>query len=216
MFDPMRAYVSARGRAALVDALLAMQIAIVGLRAVGWAMVGLGWPSALARSAAHGALMSGPIVWLLLVATAVAFSSWLHRAACNLPALGADACLLPELAWLVLFSPLFSLVAFPRVVWRVWLASDPTPPPARRVRLLMVAWWPPLVASLAIACAGLPRSWRLPQEDAGWLALGEGLRVMAALACVALVRDVQRRQDEQWRDREQRRALPQPAPDRLR
>jgi hypothetical protein len=216
MFKWMQRYVSARERATLVDALLAVQIALVGLRAVGWVVVGLGWPGELARTAARGAQVSQPFVWVLFAATAVAFVAWLYRAAANLPALGAEGCLMPELAWLVLVSPVLSVLVFPRVVWRVWMASDPTPPPARRVHAWMAAWWPPLLASLTIACVGLPRSWRLPHEDAGWLALGEGLRVLAAVACAAIVRDVQRRQDEQWNDRERQRTVPEPATDRLR
>jgi len=215
MFEGMR-YESARERATLVYALLAMQIALLGLRAVGWLVIGLDWPGPLARTAARGAQMSEPIVWALFGLTAIAFSGWLYRAARNLPALGGPSGLVPELAWMALFSPLFSLLAFPRVVWRVWMGSDPTPPPNQRSRALMVAWWPPLLVALLIACARLPRSWRLPQEDAGWLALGEGLRVLAAVACVRIVRDVQRRQDEQWDDRQRQRACAEPAADRLR
>jgi hypothetical protein len=80
----------------------------------------------------------------------------------------------------------------------VWLASDPTPP---RRGWLVLGWWPPLIA------AWLTLAWPL---------VSAALLLGSALSLVAIVRDVQRRQDEQFFDEERRRAVPVPTAETLR
>jgi hypothetical protein len=215
MFKPMRAYVSARGRAQLVEALLAMQAALWTLRFGGWVAVALAPTSDLGRVLVRGAALSSPFVTVLLAVTVVAFAAWLARATANVPALTGER--LPSLpVMLAVVTPGVNLILTPHLLWRVWQASDPTPPPARRARRISLALWGPLFVALLVAHWGLPRPWA-PLAREAWLLQVQALAAtVAALACVALVRDVQRRQDEQWLDGERRRALPRPAPDALR
>jgi hypothetical protein len=46
--------------------------------------------------------------------------------------------------------------------------------------------------------------------------LQAALAVLAAASAIAVVRDVQRRQDEQWKDRARRARVPRPSADTLR
>lgn len=194
----MHGYVSARGRAQLVDVLLAAQIALYALRVAGAAYLGVAPDGGLAMMLARGERMSQPFLLMLFIATAIAFLFWLDRAARNLPSLAAANPIAPEHVVGVFFAPVVNLFAAPYVVYHVWRSSDPTPP--QRAWLLL-AWWPPLV--VASVTLGSPLV-------SGALLLG------AALALVAIVRDVQRRQDEQWLDVERRRNVPQPSADALR
>ncbi|MCA1665090.1 MAG: DUF4328 domain-containing protein, partial [Myxococcales bacterium] len=180
----MHEYVSARARAQLVDVLLAAQIALYALRVAGAAYLAVDDSGALATMSTRGERMLRPFLLLLFIGTAIAFLSWLYRAARNLPSLTGETCarIAAEHVVGVFFAPLVNLFAAPYVVYDVWLASDPTPP---RRGWLVLAWWPPLVA------AWLTLAWPLVS---GALLLG------SALSLVAIVRDVQRRQDEQFLD----------------
>jgi hypothetical protein len=89
-------------------------------------------------------------------------------------------------------------VVAPYVVRHVWLASDPTPP---RRQGLLLGWWLPLL--------GAPLAHSLPM-------VSSALLLVSALCLVALVRDLQRRQDERFLDDELRRAVPLPTADALR
>lgn len=196
----MHEYVSARGRAQLVDVLLAAQIALYALRVGGAAYLGVAPEGALAAMLARGERMSQPFLLVLFIATAIAFLFWLDRAARNLPSLtGTERKpIAPEHVVGVFFAPVVNLFAAPYVVYHVWLTSDPTPP---RRSWLLLAWWPALIAGAVTIRAHL---------------LSGALLLCSALALVAIVRDVQRRQDEQWLDVERRRAVPQPTADALR
>lgn len=189
----MHRYVSARARAQLVDVLLAAQIAIYSLRVAGSLFLLVAPDGELGRMLTRGARLSQPFLLVLFIATAIAFLFWLDRAARNLPAIGADEPIAPEHVVGVFFAPVVNLVAIPYVVRQVWYASDPTPP-ARP--WLIFAWWPPLLCGL--------------------LAFGAPLLLLSAAALIAIVRDVQRRQDEQFLDDELRRAVPLPTADALR
>ncbi len=90
------------------------------------------------------------------------------------------------------------LLALPQVVRHVWLASDPTPPGRQ---WLLVGWWPMLIFGLL---GVLP-----PVLEAALLLTSAG-------CLVAIVRDAQRRQDEQFLDQERRRAVPLPTGEALR
>ena len=195
----MREYVSARARAQLVDVLLAAQVALYALRAAGAAYLGVESEGGLAMTLARGERMSQPFLLLLFIATAIAFLFWLDRAARNLPSLTQTRNpLAAEHVVGVFFAPVINLFAAPYVLYHVWLASDPTPP---RRGWLVLAWWPPLIA------AWLTLDWPL---------VSSALLLASALSLVAIVRDVQRRQDEQFLDEELRRAVPLPTADSLR
>ena len=194
----MGRYVSARARAQLVDVLLAAQVALYALRFFGALFVTVAPDGDLGMMLARGARLSQPFLLVLFIATAIAFLFWLDRAARNLPALGAASPIAPEHVVGIFFAPVVNLVGIPYVLKHVWYGSDPTPP-ARS--WLLVAWWPPFLFA--------------------WLTLGSPivsapLMLVSAAALIALVRDVQRRQDEQFRDDELRRAVPDPTADALR
>jgi hypothetical protein len=206
----MPSYVSARGRAQLVEVLLAVQLALWSLRLGGWVVAALAPRSQLAGLLVRGAVLSSPIVVLLLVGSALAFLAWLARAASNLPALNG----VPLSRWRVARSLVWPAQAR-RLLWRVWHDSDPTPPAARRARLLWYGTWLPLGAAVLLDAYAPHLSLRL--EDDQWLLALQALcAVVAAGMGVPLVRDVQRRQDEQWLDRARRQLEPEPAADRLR
>lgn len=194
----MARYVSARTRAELVDVLLAAQIALYALRFAGALVLLVAPEGDLATMLTRGARLSQPFLLVLFVATAIAFLFWLDRAARNLQALGARKAIASEHVVGVFFAPVVNLVAIPYVVRHVWYASDPTPP-ARR--WLLAGWW----ASLLVGALGLTTTlWSAP------------LFLVSAVCLVGVVRDVQRRQDEQFLDDERRRAMPLPTADALR
>lgn len=195
----MRSYVSARARAQLVDVLLAAQIALYALRFAGALFLVFAPDGDLGRMLARGARLSQPFLLVLFIATAIAFLFWLDRAARNLPSLGAmRGPIAAEHVVGIFFAPVVNLVAIPYVVRHVWYGSDPTPPGRR---WLLLAWWLPLLA----AGLGLATPlWSAP------------LLLVSAACFVGIVRDVQRRQDEQFLDDERRRAVPAPTADALR
>ena len=212
----MRAYRSARELQQTVDVLLAAQIALLGLRVLGWIVVTIGGASELSHTIVRGVALSSPFLVLLFAATAVALLAWVYRAAANLPALGAGERLAPWLAVALLVVPVANLAAAPWVLHTLWVASDPTPPPARRSQALVRGWAAALGLSLAAGLmVGDPR-WDGLRTVAAWSLAQAALALAAAAACLAILRAVQRRQDEQWLDLERRRAVPEPAADRLR
>ncbi|HEX8954536.1 MAG TPA: DUF4328 domain-containing protein [Polyangia bacterium] len=194
----MDAYESARTRAQLVDVLLAAQIALYALRFAGALVLLVAPDGELGQMLARGARLSQPFLLVLFIATAIAFLFWLDRAARNLPSLGARAPIAAEHVVGVCFAPVVNFVAIPYVVRHVWYGSDPTAP-ARP--WLLAGWWP----SLLVGALGLAT----PLVSAP-------LFLVSALCLVAIVRDVQRRQDEQFLDGERRRAVPAPTADALR
>ncbi len=194
----MRSYVSARARAQLVDVLLAAQIALYTLRVAGALFLAVAPDGDFGQMLARGARLSQPFLLVLFVANAIAFLFWLDRAARNLPSLRAPSPIAPEHVVGVFFAPVVNFIAIPYVVRHVWFGSDPTPP-ARP--WLLVAWW----ATLCLGTLGLAMPlWSAP------------LFLVSAVCLVAIVRDVQRRQDEQFLDDERRRAAPLPTADALR
>jgi len=194
----MHRYVSARSRAQLVDVLLAAQIALYALRFAGALFLLVAPDGDLGHMLARGARLSQPFLLVLFIATAIAFLFWLDRAARNLPALGAPNAIAPEHVVGVFFAPVVNLCAIPYVVRHVWYGSDPTPP-ARG--WLLLGWWP----AFFFGVLGLSTTlWSAP------------LFLVSAACLVGIVRDVQRRQDEQFLDDERRRAVPLPTADALR
>jgi hypothetical protein len=195
----MRGYLSAKARAQLVDVLLAAQIAILSLRVVGALYLTVAPPDGdFALMMARGARLSQPFLLVLFIATAIAFLFWLDGAARNLPSLGARGAIAAEHVVGVFFAPVVNLFAIPHVVRHVWRSSDPTPP-ARA--WLLWGWWPSFL--LAVPTLGVPM-------------VSAPLMLVSAACLVGIVRDVQRRQDEQFLDDERRRAAPLPTADALR
>lgn len=194
----MRSYVSARVRAQLVDVLLAAQIALYALRFAGALFLLFAPDSDLGRMLARGARLSQPFLLVLFIGTAIAFLFWLDRAARNLPSLRARSPIAAEHVVGVFFAPVVNFVAIPYVVRHVWHGSDPTPP-ARG--WLLFGWWPPLLVG---ALGLMTPLWSAP------------LFLVSAACLLGIVRDVQRRQDEQFVDDERRRAVPGPTADALR
>ena len=91
---------------------------------------------------------------LLLLATAVAFIVWFHRAYKNLSALGADK-LRYGTGWAIgaWFVPILNLFRPKQIANDIWRASDPEQPPnqadgwrARPLPPLYTAWWTVWVA----------------------------------------------------------------------
>ncbi|MGZ3408093.1 MAG: DUF4328 domain-containing protein [Polyangia bacterium] len=195
----MSGYVSARPRAQLVDVLLAAQIALYALRVAGGVVVAVAPDGELGRMLERGARLSVPFLLVLFIAATIALLFWLDRAARNLPSLGARTTIAPEHVVGVFFAPLVNLAAVPYVLRHVWLASDPTPP---RRGWLVAGWW----ATLLLAGAG--GLWAS--------AFGAALMLASAACLLGIVRDTQRRQDEQILDEELRRAVPLPTADALR
>jgi len=190
--------VSAQVRAQLVDVLLAAQIALYALRFAGALYLLVAPDGALGSMLARGARLSQPFLLVLFIATAIAFLFWLDRAARNLPSLGARSPIAAEHVVGVFFAPVVNFVAIPYVVRHVWYGSDPTPP-ARG--WLLFGWWP----TLFVGALGLMTPlWSAP------------LFLVSAVCLLGIVRDVQRRQDEQFLDDERRRAVPGPTADALR
>jgi Domain of unknown function (DUF4328) len=197
----MQGYESARGRAQLVDVLLAAQIALYALRFVGGIYVAVAPDGDLGRMLARGERLSVPFLLVLFVVTAFAFIAWLHRAARNLPSLHVAVERLWGAFWLKhvvasFFVPLFNLLTIPYVVRQVWLESDPTLP---RRRWLVAVWWVSLLEAALIPPV-----------------LGAAFMLTSAVCLLGIVRDTQRRQDEQILDEELRRAAPLPTADALR
>jgi hypothetical protein len=174
------------------------------LRVLGgiWVAV-VGSSSALSRTIERGARLSAPFLLVLFIGASIAFLLWLDRATRNLRALEAPEPIEPEHAVGALLIPVVNIVTAPWVVRRVWLQSDPTPPPGGRDWLLIAGWWPTLLLSLLL-------------QPFGPSLLVDGLRLASALSLVPIVREIQRRQDEQWLDGERRRAVPIPSPAALR
>lgn len=193
----MAPYASARSRAQVVDVLLAAQLALWALRALGGFATALVPESGLGMMFARGAPMSAPFLLVLFIATAIALLFWVDRSARNLPSLGAPKAIASEHAVGVFFAPLFNLVAIPYVVHHVWMGSDPTPPGRR---WLILTWWPSLLLAFAAQQALVTSL----------------LMVVSAASLTAIVRDTQRRQDEQHLDDLLRSDLPLPTGNSLR
>ena len=188
----MSGYESARSRAQLVDVLLAAQIALYTLRVAGAAYLRVAPDGGLALMLTRGERMSQPFLLVLFIATAIAFLFWLDRAARNLPGLGVDKPIAPEHVIGVFFAPIVNFIAIPYVVRHVWYGSDPTRP---RRRWLLPAWW--VLLFQAAFAVGEPL-------------VNAPMMLASAVCLLAIVRDTQRRQDEQILDEELRRAVPLP------
>jgi Domain of unknown function (DUF4328) len=194
----MQGYESARPRAQFVDVLLAAQIALYALRVTGAAYLRVAPDGGLAPMLARGERVSLPFLLVLFFATAIAFLFWLDRAARNLPALGADKPIAPAHVVGLFFAPIVNFIGIPYVVRLVWYGSDPTLP---RRRWLLPAWW--VLLFEAAFAVGEPL-------------VNAPMMLISAACLLAIVRDVQRRQDEQFLDEERRRAVPLPTAEALR
>jgi hypothetical protein len=210
----MRGYVSARGRAELLDTLLAAQVALLALHTAGWLLIAVVGHGDLVRTVERGARVSRPILQALFVVGQIVFGAWAFRVCSNLTSLDSwRRRLQPDTAVVLSLVPVLSVVGVPLVARALWLDSDPTPPPAGRVRRTLALWW--VALAVAGVCnqlkddeGGVARALLSASASAAWL--------VAALVCLVVVRQVQHRQDEQALDFERRRAAPTPTAAALR
>jgi hypothetical protein len=150
---------------------------------------------------------SGYVAMLLLCAGVGLFVDWVRRATDNLRALGTTR---PSFggvhAVLFLLMPLANIPLSHGVLTALWHESQPrrdgTAPQHWLGAPLVTAWLLSLCAAIecVMVVAG---SYEREALLLSWLATG-GLFVAMVLA-------TQRRQDEQWRDLELRRAVPRPS-----
>jgi hypothetical protein len=211
MFKRMKRYVSGANLAQALDVLLAVQVALWGLRLGGWIVVALAPASPLAAMFERGATLSSPFTTRLLMATLAGFYVWLLIVTHNLaPLTGQD----------LLGRGLVPPVWVRGLLWRVWQTSDPVPPPARWAQRLWLALWGGLGGALLLECVRKLGSVSAPMhgraDGVTLVAVQALLALLAARAGGLVVRDVQRRQDEQWVDRERRAAVPRPSAEGLR
>jgi hypothetical protein len=207
----MKRYVSGASLAQALDVLLAVQVSLWALRLGGWIVVALAPASGLAAMMERGAAMSAPFTTLLLLATLAGGYVWLLIATHNLAPLTGQDLLGPGLVPPVWVRGL---------LWRVWQTSDPVPPPAAWAQRLWLLLWGGLGGALLVECVrrlgavGAPMHGRA--DGVTLLAVQSLLALLAARAAGLIVRDVQRRQDEQWMDQERRAQMPGPSAERLR
>jgi hypothetical protein len=168
----------------------------------------------------RGARVAPAVLEVIFLCATVAFLVWVHRATANLQALGApEDRLTPASAVALCVIPLINVGATPWVLHTLWVESGWVAPPRWRTRGLVLGW----AAAIAVSgfCASNAeilrrRSSVLEERWLVWSALAIALWLAAAVACLAITRAVQRRQDEHWLDLERRRAIPHPSADRLR
>src|SRR5262249_29167544 len=147
----------------------------------------------------------------------VATMAWIALATCNLPALGTlQPRYSPLHAFVVFFVPVANLFIPHQVFTALWHESQPRPDlPQRRVGfdtsvvlvnvwwMLLIGWWGSLffISVLQMLFAD---SVLLASRGFQW-AFWAGIYAMGG-TFIAVVRGIQRRQDEQWLDPERRRA----------
>lgn len=159
-------------------------------------------------------------VWAAIVVLAcIPFLIWLHRAAANLPALGArELRFSPRWAVGWWFVPLANYVMPVAVLVEVWKASDPGAPPttdralrrALAVDALVPVWW--LLWSggnlvLTFARSATDNSAALDAPDP-WRAVGFAAIAAAGILAAVLVRTVTARQDARARTLAEGRLAP--------
>jgi hypothetical protein len=149
----------------------------------------------------------GSIYFVVFVITAISFCFWIHRAHCNLPALGARG-LKYSPAWAVggFFVPILSLFRPYQVTREIWKASDPnvgmgdglawqdTP-----VSPLIIWWW---IAFLISGYVGyfLLRMSLVAETISDFMSLSiltlvtDIIDVPAAILAIILVRTIDQRQ----------------------
>jgi hypothetical protein len=164
------------------------------------------------------------------IPAAITFLMWLHRSFSNLPALGSTREHIspgqratPGAAVGAWFIPIANFVLPYRAVRHLWLESQPRPedePRQDQAPALLGVWWGLFIArNLATRFIGVDRhgsdtvqAWI---ERTELLTIPHMLDLAAAVACIMVVRRIERRQAEQHHDILLR--APQPIPtDQLR
>jgi hypothetical protein len=207
-------FVSVRGRAQLLDVLVAAQLALTAVQLVAWATAALVGNGALIHMLNRGRVAVATFESLLFVSATVLFAAWAFGVLANLPPLGIERRRMdPDTALVLSLVPLVNFVAVPLVARAAWLDTDPTPPVRGRVRAVLIAWY--VGFALSLMAVKLLRG-QIGRDLALVEMLGAAGWLLAGVACITAVRAVQRRQDEQWNDGELRRAVPQPTAEALR
>jgi Domain of unknown function (DUF4328) len=155
----------------------------------------------------------------LLVWTAMAMTFvWVSAAVRNLPALGSQPRFSPAMSVLWFFVPLANAVMPHQVMTALWRQSQPgsdePPPTGLDSSVSPINWWWSLFVVGILLTIGLGKA--VTDADAVVALVGNGMRFVIGLCFIAVVRGIQRRQDEQWLDLERRRAVPPPSADALR
>jgi hypothetical protein len=137
------------------------------------------------------------LTWL---ATAVLFLAWVLRAHRHLRVAGIGRVAGARDVLRAFLTPGPNLLRAPRAIGRLWRASAPAGPP-RAVERWVGWWWGVCVASVAVdvGAALLGRGFRglIGLEGGlGLLALGEGLRIAAAVLTLVIVGRIDRSQRE--------------------
>jgi len=223
----MGSYVSARGRSIAITVLVIVQLALLGLATIAWAIgAGMVERDSLGAVAAFGTAgaLNG-IDALVFTAATVVFLTWVYRAVANLPALGSMTCAFtPGGAVWAFFIPIVNLVWGHQVMATVWRESQP---PAvnengfylPRKATLVHAWWTFYLVSIVVSI------WLMfsqPSSVSGLSSFAASevflhlVRMTTALLFLIMIRAAQARQDEMWQDLERRRNVPQPTADALR
>jgi hypothetical protein len=208
---------SGRNQAIATVILLGISAFFLVAESAGWYFVGNLWhndPSARLTAAGVVGLMELVSV-MLLIATAVVFSTWVYRAMSNLPALGSmSARFTPAGAVWAFFIPFVNLVRGHQVMATIWTESQPMPVndngfmKPRSVGIVN-AWW-------ALWIGGNVLEWVLSHalDDVGSLAYNEAffklVRAGAALLCLLMVQRADARQHAQADDLSRRASVPQP------
>lgn len=139
---------------------------------------------------------------ILLIATAIAFLMWVHRAYSNLPALGVTH-LKYTPAWAVggFFVPFLNLVRPYQVLSELWHRSSPFEKAGGGA--LITFWWlvwlggnacGMMASSLSESPAGSHRSIDELLLGTRWFMISDGLVAVAALLAILMVRGINRRQ----------------------
>lgn len=222
----MTPYVSARPRARSLRALVAVQIILLTIIDALWLLARsfYGVDGRRALDLLH--TMQG-LAWLdtlVFFCATYFFLAWVHRATANLPALNDQLPprFSPGEAVGSFFVPILNLVRGYQIVAAIWTQSQPITDEASYVAARSPAlvgwWWGTNVAFgvMTVLRPHHPHGIDGAKAHALWMILSLLLRIVCACFFLAVIGGAQRRQDEQWRDLELRRAVPQPSAEALR
>ena len=150
---------------------------------------------------------------LALIATAVAFLFWIHRASANLGSLGAQGQRFSPgwaLGWW--FIPIMNLFRPYQVIREIWIGSDPdvtspqlaswlSPWSRPPVPALLKLWWALWIITNFVGYAAFPEGETMDQVlTADWVSLGAyAIELVATVLAVVMVRQLTKRQDEKYR-----------------
>lgn len=225
--EPMEKYVSARGQATALTVLVLLQLVMLALSAMWWAIgiSHLGDDLTGAAAVFGTAMAIQSFDTLLFIAATVVFLTWVHRSIANLPALGSMSCrFTPSGAVWSYFIPIVNLVRGYQVMATIWQESQPPVVSENGFYLprkaTLVNWWWGLNLFTGfvgmVASAGRPHGVAELRSTATTLIVMLVLRIAVGVMFLLMIRGAQSRQDEMWQDLERRRNVPKPTAEALR